>query len=473
MELLKRTGKNVFYKVLTDLLTKTANLIFILYLARTVGDVDFGKFSFAQSFAAVFLVVMELGLNQLLIREVAGRRELAREYLSHLMIIKGAVFFVLIGIIWFLIRIMGVSGEIAGLVLWLGLATLLAGFIEFFSAFFSAFELMGLETWLKGVHRGLMAVAGIGILALGYGLYGVVILLTAASFLSIFWGAFLVRKHITAWSWSFSLTRALEMLKEAFPLFAAHFFSFIYVRLDVILLFYLRGDHAEVGWYSAGIRILDAVSAIPVLVVGAVFPILSSLWARDRETLASFYALIFRLLWALAVPCLLGLYLTAPVLVPWLFGPSFGPAVYGTRVLVWSLGFIFVNLLLIYGLIVSGRARLNMILMIMLTAINLSLNLALIPRYGYQGACLVTLVTQGLLFLMTFFFINRTLTRLGADLFIRPIAAGAAGVMLWWVLGNAPLMIKVAGFILLYGILMALLGEVKRFRAIAGTWSKP
>ena len=51
-------------------------LILSIFIARNLGDVIFGKYSFALAFTAIFAVFSDLGYNTLLIREVARDKSL-------------------------------------------------------------------------------------------------------------------------------------------------------------------------------------------------------------------------------------------------------------------------------------------------------------------------------------------------------------------------------------------------------------
>lgn len=53
----------------------------VIFIARYLGDIGYGKYSFAVAFTALFSVLSDLGLSTLTIRDVAQDRSLANKYL--------------------------------------------------------------------------------------------------------------------------------------------------------------------------------------------------------------------------------------------------------------------------------------------------------------------------------------------------------------------------------------------------------
>src|ERR1041385_577813 len=68
----------------------TAALLLILMIAagRVLGDVEFGKFSFALLLGGVFETLMDFGLHQVTVRAVARDRSQATPLLQHALAIK-------------------------------------------------------------------------------------------------------------------------------------------------------------------------------------------------------------------------------------------------------------------------------------------------------------------------------------------------------------------------------------------------
>ena len=68
----------------------SAGLLLILFViaGRTLGEVEFGKFSFALALGTIFETLMDFGLHQVAIREVARDKSRAASVLQHTLGIK-------------------------------------------------------------------------------------------------------------------------------------------------------------------------------------------------------------------------------------------------------------------------------------------------------------------------------------------------------------------------------------------------
>ncbi|PYR18492.1 MAG: hypothetical protein DMF94_19930 [Acidobacteria bacterium] len=68
----------------------SAGLLLILFVVagRFLGDIEFGKFSFALMLGTIFETLMDFGFHQVIIREVARDGARARDLLGHTLGIK-------------------------------------------------------------------------------------------------------------------------------------------------------------------------------------------------------------------------------------------------------------------------------------------------------------------------------------------------------------------------------------------------
>src|SRR5437016_3278274 len=63
--------KNYAYKLAGEFGVRLLSTIFMLVLARAVGASDFGIYSTAFAFASVFSILIDLGTNPIITREIA------------------------------------------------------------------------------------------------------------------------------------------------------------------------------------------------------------------------------------------------------------------------------------------------------------------------------------------------------------------------------------------------------------------
>ena len=155
-------------------------------------------------------------------------------------------------------------------------------------------------------------------------------------------------------------------------------------------------DTAEVGLYSVGVRIASAM----VLVLTA-FRMAWPAFAfsiRDDSEAKRTYAWVLTYLVVLATWVAVGLTLLSPWIVAWLAAPEFASA---SRV-VGPLAFAAVALggyiVISIGIGRARRTQFNWVITGAAALVNVTLNLALIPRYGMMGAAAATVAAYGVMF---------------------------------------------------------------------------
>jgi O-antigen/teichoic acid export membrane protein len=151
-----------------------------------------------------------------------------------------------------------------------------------------------------------------------------------------------------------------------------------------------------VGWYSAANKYIDAVAWVPQSAMGAIFPALSLLGASDRRRLAFAYEKSFKMLAILGLPLAVGLGVMADSIVH--FTRGFEQSIPALRILAPSVVLLFVNNAFIYTLTAINRQLDFTRLALFTLAVNLALNLLLIPLYGYLGAAAASTITEAALF---------------------------------------------------------------------------
>jgi O-antigen/teichoic acid export membrane protein len=177
------------------------------------------------------------------------------------------------------------------------------------------------------------------------------------------------------------------------PLALISLLGLVNYRLDVVALGALAGTHA-VGIYAVATRFMDAVLPLATFFVAAAFPVLSATAleaASQREGRARRAAEFLALA---SIPIMVGGCVFAPQLVHIVAGHAYAASVTPLRLLLLSLPLSYVSTFLLYLLIAADRQRQVVPLMVASIALNLALNVALVPFYSYDGPAIATLTTE-------------------------------------------------------------------------------
>lgn len=84
---------NTFWLLLQRAGGRILTLLLMIYLARRLGSLGFGKLSFVISFTSLFIILSDLGITTLTIREVARDKESGPEYVGNIATLKLFLFY--------------------------------------------------------------------------------------------------------------------------------------------------------------------------------------------------------------------------------------------------------------------------------------------------------------------------------------------------------------------------------------------
>jgi O-antigen/teichoic acid export membrane protein len=304
---------------------------------------------------------------------------------------------------------------------------------------------------------------GAAVLLAGWGIVGLAVVallvnVLAAVVVSGLMGAMLGWPRVT---FDTSFSRGLLWL--SWPLMLNNLLNSLFFRIDAVLLKPLAGEVA-LGYYATAYKFIDGLQIIPSTFVLALFPILSRQAATDRGELARAFSLGLKVLLVVALPISVGSTLLAEPIVGLLAGPAFLPeSALALQILIWFLPLSFVNGLTQYVLIALNRQRWITLSFFVGAVGNLALNLWAIPRYGFVGAAVVTVVSEWVLLAPFWYAVSKQLPPVPLlGLLWRPtLAALIMGLAVWWLRDfNAWLSIPVGALVYL-GALLAL-GTVNR-----------
>lgn len=185
------------------------------------------------------------------------------------------------------------------------------------------------------------------------------------------------------WRWDASAARAL--LREGWPFMLAAVSVAVYMRVDQLLLRSLT-DERQLGLYSAILPLSQALHMLPMTVCTSLAPRMATLQREHPQQYARRVLQLFTLMAWSGLAVSIATALCAPWLVSILLGAGFAEA---APVLRWhALTNVFVFLGVAQSImIVNDRAsHVSLIKTLSGAAVSVVLNLLLVPRWGAIGA---------------------------------------------------------------------------------------
>ena len=88
MSTIRRIYKNIVFLSSAELISKIFQFVLMVYAARLLDKASFGKFSFALSLSFIAVIIADLGINTLLIREIARDKSKVDKYFTNAFVAK-------------------------------------------------------------------------------------------------------------------------------------------------------------------------------------------------------------------------------------------------------------------------------------------------------------------------------------------------------------------------------------------------
>lgn len=408
-KVITRIAKNTIFSLLAIAIDICVSLLSISLIARYLGVNSFGEYIFVITFVEFMSSFFYSGLELILAREIAKKKEEAENKFGGallarwIMSLVGAMVIIILTIVINVPEIV----KIAIVISTISRITFSNG--NLFIVVFKAFERMEYETLISLVYRLSFLAAVLIVISLKLG------------FISLFVGIVIVNLIRTLLSKSIVKNKffkphlkagdfiiAKHFLKESFILGLAVITFFGIARIDILLLKLLRNSE-EVGIFNAAYTLILSLQFLPVAFVGAVFPIFSRYAASSKESLLVAYKKALRFILFFAIPLSAIVFFLSDDIINILYENEFKLAVIPLKILIFGSIFSFLNALFDHALIATNNQKLVTVSNALCFITNIILDLLLIPKYGYIGACIGTVGAYTVLGGVGIFFIYKKL----------------------------------------------------------------
>jgi len=384
-----RVVRNLSILSVSQIAGLVISVVTVGILSRALPLAEFGAFNYAFAFLSVGLVLSDLGLSTVLLRDAAQSPDGEAALIQCAIGLKLTMALMMTALSW------------AGAVLLLEEPARTACLIISAIIPLQALALTGVVLQARvQVKRGVVAelanrlpgfVAMLAALWMGWGLPGVI--------------GSLVVGEVTGFLAITALTRAVvwpvprvdfkvwRMLARAsLTIGGVGILSVVVNRLDFVMLEQLASLE-DVGYYGAAYRLPQLIERLPMLAMVTLFPLMARLAKDDRRELRLVYRWSITRATAVALPAVLVAIALAPWILTWWQGAEYATAAPALRWLL--LGTVGTSLAVVAGnvLIVINQARLLLVIWVLAAPVNVVLNWHWIPEFGATGAAAATCAT--------------------------------------------------------------------------------
>ena len=361
------------------------------WVARTMGPDRFGVLSTAAAVGAIAYCIVELGMRQLLLRELGRRKRIAS-------LVAGTVFKLWLGLALVSCAVTAVwnnaSGALPWPVFWATMVPLLLTCLSLHN------------NWEDASHRAFVSSRNGMAGYLGAAAARVACVLWLPTVSAIAWtfaaesaitgvlGAWTGQRRGRGWwlkGWDIRIARAF--VTRGFVLVIGQAGTLLLLRADTVMIQSMRGD-TEAGIYGAAVRLSEVVYMFAPLILTVLLPRLSMLLKKHDE--ARFQALAQKgceLMVAISVGSAVCLSLAGPLAVHFLYGAKFAASTPVLMVHCLSVIPYFQAEWRYAVMVAKDRAGVTAWLSWLAVVVNVALNFLWIPRYGALGAAWATLIS--------------------------------------------------------------------------------
>jgi len=184
-----------------------------------------------------------------------------------------------------------------------------------------------------------------------------------------------------------------DLLKLGVLFSVAFFFIQLNFRVDILLLQKLSSE-AEVGIYSLGAHVAELLWQIPIAISIVVFSRTANV--EETEIMNKHTGKLLRITFLLAIMVATAIFITAPFIIPFVFGDDFYDSIRIIQLILPGIILIVIFRILSGHLSGLGKPQVTIYIFVPALVVNILLNLLWIPDYGGQGAAWATNISYAL-----------------------------------------------------------------------------
>lgn len=328
--------KNTVVLGLSEVIERLSTVYLGICVARRLGVGAFGVYSVAMVYYSLLFLAAELGCTTYLVREIAKDRTQTSRFVVHTALMSGALGIVLAAGARLVVPFAGFSRDVEQalyLIVWAIVPATLKAIQESVFVAYQRAEFLTYSALVAGVIN---LTAALYLLSRGLGVVSLILAFTMVQFVVAAFYFLSINRYVTRLHWEFLPAFALRILREIRPFTGSSLIQGFLSRPEIILLSFTR-NNAQIGFYSAALKIVDLWQLIPRSFMTNVFPVLSSYYQSGNEGRHALREKSIKYLLALSFPITVGLFITARPVLHWLYGDGFDSSVAVLKVLVWTI----------------------------------------------------------------------------------------------------------------------------------------
>ena len=390
--------KNTIWLISAEVVVKILGIILVIYIARILGASGYGEFAFALSFVSIMSIFAELGIVDTSTRELSRSQDNEKNF-SGIFTLGVVLCLIMLAATFALSFFITLDPDIRATIWILGIFISSNSLFSVIFSFLRARQKMEYEALIKVFQSLGNAIVVFWVLfytpsvenvSYGYMASNLIMLALLLVFFNFYFQPIRLK-------WE---KYSLDILKMSWPLSLGFMASWIYISINSVMLGYFNLI-IENGWYNAASKIAIAAVIPASLLVKTFYPMLSKFYVSSRDKLQKSWDYLAQSMIFLAVPMVTGVVILAPKIIDAFYGSSFYPSILALQLLIFVVAIGFINFPYSIILVVADQQKKNFILIVAGAAVNIVLNILLIPIYSFYGTIISTIISSVLVLFST------------------------------------------------------------------------
>lgn len=372
---------------------RIVSAIFVsIYVARYLGPEQFGVLSYALAIVAIFMAVSRLGMESILVRDLAKYPQQAKAYMSTafgLMVIAALAGLVILSTLVYFFE----SDPQTKIYIWIIATSLLFQTLLVVDYAFQAQVKAKYASIAKSIALAVSSSIKVYLVWIEADLQAFAI---AHAFDHLIIAIMLVSMHIAQKQQSFlsGFDRNLvkPLLKSAWPMVLASLATIVYMRIDQIMIKNML-DAYQLGLYSAASKIYEGWIVITYVISISLLPAIIRAREHSQQVYSRGLTALFSLVFWLSIFVAAFVTVLGVDLIEIAFGKAYEGAASSLIIIMWTSAFASLGFVSARYLTVEGMENKIFFRTLMALLLNVILNFLLIPIYGIEGAAISTLIS--------------------------------------------------------------------------------
>jgi len=396
--------ENVSWLIFEKGFTLAVGMVVGIYVARYLQPESFGLLNYAISFVSIFSAFSTLGIDQIIVRELAKHIDAQNDLLGTGFVLKMIGSGTLLVLMFIILVFMEHNSFTNTLIM-----------IIAFGEFFKAFEVVNYFFQAQVMSKYVVQVQ------LGINLFVSALKLTLVfSNAPLIWFAIVIvigsllnaigfiyayhKRHGTIRNWKFRKVLAFKLLSESWPIALYGLALHTQARIDQVMLGKMLNT-AEVGQYSVALKFIEIFGFMPMVLMSTFSPAITKAKSISEtlyhSRLINLYRLMFLAFLLVAIP----IYFFAERVIILLYGIEYQAA--GFLLSLFALRLFFSNMGVGKSVFIVNESlfKYSLLTVVIGALSNITLNYFLIPHYASVGSVIASMISFTVsIFLVDIFF---------------------------------------------------------------------